>query len=59
MKHTEHDYIQAGYRYEKSTDPLDASAYAQKLRRMLEAEHQDDHAEARRLIEQGIKEARK
>lgn len=59
MKHPENDYIQAGYRLERATTPTDTMAQGQRIRLMLEAEHQDDHAEARRLIEQGIKEARK
>ena len=52
MTHTEHAYIQAGYRYERGQTP------AETLRRMIEAEHIDDRAEARRLIEQGRQEAR-
>lgn len=59
MKHTEHDYIQAGYRYERATSPNAAAAAAQTIRVMLEAERIDDHAEARRLIETGRQEARK
>lgn len=52
MTHTEHAYIQAGYRYERGQTP------AETLRRMIEAEHIEDRAEARRLIEQGRQEAR-
>lgn len=52
MQHTEHEYIQAGYRYEKGQTP------AETLRRMIESELIDDRAEARRLIEQGRQEAR-
>lgn len=59
MKHPENAYIQAGYRYEKATTPSAASAHAQHIRIMLESEHISDHAEARRLIEQGRQEARK
>lgn len=58
MKHTEHEYIQAGYRYEQATTPNDSAAKAQAIRVMLEAEHIDDHAEARHLIERGRQEAR-
>ena len=58
MKHTENDYIQAGYRYERAASPNAAAAAAQAIRVMLEAERIDDHAEARRLIEQGRAEAR-
>ena len=53
MKHTENEYIQAGYRYEQGKTP------AETLRRMIEAEQIDDRAEARRLIEQGRQEARR
>lgn len=53
MTHTEHAYIQAGYRYERGQTP------AETLRRMIEAEHIEDRAEARRLIEQGRQEARR
>ena len=52
MKHTENDYIQAGYRYEQGKTP------AETLRHMIEAEELDGRAEARRLIEQGRREAR-
>ena len=52
MKHTEHDYIQAGYDYERG------KIAAQTLRHMLESEHIDERTEARRLIEQGRTEAR-
>ena len=52
MTHTEHAYINAGYRYERGQTP------AETLRRMIEAERIDDRAEARRLIEQGRREAR-
>lgn len=52
MNHTESEYIQAGYRYERGQIP------AETLRRMIESEHIDDRAEARRLIEQGRNEAR-
>lgn len=58
MKHTEHAYIQAGYKYEKATTPASAAARAQAIRVMLESEHITDHPEARRLIEQGRQEAR-
>jgi hypothetical protein len=52
MKHTERDYIEAGYQYERGR------IVAQTLRAMIESEHRDDRAEARRLIEQGRAEAR-
>ena len=52
MNHTEHQYINAGYKYEQGKTP------AETLRRMIESEHIEDRAEARRLIEQGRREAR-
>lgn len=52
MKYTEAEYINAGHAYEKGKKA------AETLRHMLEAETIDDRAEARRLIEQGRKEAR-
>ena len=58
MNHTEAEYIQAGYRYERATTPAASTAAAQVLRNMIESEHIDDRAEARRLIEQGRQEAR-
>ena len=58
MKHTENDYIQAGYKYEEALTPAAAAARAQAIRVMLESEDIDDHAEARRLIEIGRQEAR-
>ena len=53
MKHTENEYIKAGYDFEKGRK------LAQSLRVMIEAEDIDDRAEARRLVEQGRAEARK
>jgi len=52
MKHTEHAYIEAGYKFERG------QIAAQTLRAMLESEHRDDRAEARHLIERGRQEAR-
>jgi hypothetical protein len=53
MKHTEHDYIQAGHDFERGRKA------AETLRKMIESEHITDKPEARRLIEQGRAEARK
>jgi hypothetical protein len=58
MKHTEHDYINAGHQYERAA-PQRAPVVAERIRHMLEAEHITDKPEARRLIEQGRAEARK
>lgn len=52
MNHAPAEYIEAGYRYEKGKTGPDT------LRRMIESEAIDDRAEARRLIEQGRREAR-
>lgn len=52
MKHTEADYITAGYKFEQGKKA------GESLRKMLEAEQIDDRADARRLIEQGRAEAR-
>jgi len=56
MKHTESEYITAGYRYEIAKQSL---AEAQRIRYMLELETPEDQTEARRLIAQGREEARK
>lgn len=58
MKHTEADYITAGRRLEKAASPHAFAAQAQAIRAMLEQEHRDDHAEARRLIERGRQDYR-
>ena len=58
MKHTEHDYTQAGYRYERAKGPGQVAAASQAIRVMLEDEKPHDQTEARHLIEQGRKEAR-
>ena len=58
MNHTEHEYIQAGHRYERAA-PQRAASIAEHIRHMLESEHITDKPEARRLIEQGRAEARK
>jgi len=52
MKYTEHEYITAGFRFEKGKTP------AENLRAMIETETIEERAEARRLIEQGRREAR-
>ena len=58
MRHPENDYIQAGYQYEHAPTPNAAIAIASRMRMMIESEHPDEQAEARRLIAQGIAEAR-
>jgi len=59
MKHTEHAYTLAGYRYERASGPAQVAAASQAIRVMLEAEKPHDQTEARRLIEQGRREARR
>jgi hypothetical protein len=59
MKHPENEYIQAGYQYERAPTPNMAIAIASRMRLMIESEHPDEQAEARRLIALGIDEARK
>jgi hypothetical protein len=58
MKHTEHAYIEAGYKYERASTPAQSTAASQAIRVMLETEKPHDQTEARRLIEQGRSEAR-
>lgn len=52
MKHTEHEYVDAGYRMERGNLSMST------VRHMLESERIDDREEARRLIERGRQEAR-
>lgn len=59
MKHTENEYIQAGYRYERAATADAAIVQAQRIRLMLEGEHITDQVDARRLIDQGRQEARR
>ena len=58
MNHTENDYIQAGYRYEKAKGADQTRARAEILRLMIESERVEDRAYARHLIERGRSEAR-
>jgi hypothetical protein len=59
MKHTEHAYTEAGYRYERARTPGQTAAASQAIRVMLEAEKPHDQTEARQLIERGRQEARR
>jgi hypothetical protein len=52
MIYTEHDYFQAGYKYERGH-----STIAFTIRSMLEKEKPHDRTEARRLITAGRAEA--
>ena len=58
MKHSEGDYVNAGYRIERAKTPQAYTAETQRVRVMLEAETIEDQAEARRLIARGQKESR-
>ena len=53
MRHTERDYIQAGFDFERGRIQVDI------LRLMIESERIEDRQEARRLIDQGRAEARR
>jgi hypothetical protein len=53
MKHSEHAYIDAGYRYGRGKTAADV------LRLMIESEDIEDRTEARRLIDIGRHEAQK
>ena len=53
MKHTENEYIKAGYDFERGRIQADI------LRMMIESEHISNRAEARRLIDQGRAEGRR
>lgn len=59
MKHPEAHYINAGHRYERARTPAQVAAASQIIRAMLEQEKPHDQTEARHLIDQGRREARK
>lgn len=58
MTHTEAEYIEAGYRYERARSPDAGRARAEAIRAMLARENPKDVPEARALIERGRAEAR-
>lgn len=58
MKHSESDYVNAGYRIERAKTPSAYMAETSRVRAMLESETIEDQTEARRLIARGIEEAR-
>jgi hypothetical protein len=58
MKHTEHEYIDLGYRFERAASPEVGQATAQAIRTLLESETIEDRTEARYLVERGRQEAR-
>ena len=58
MTHTEAEYIEAGYKYERAQSPDAGRARAESIRAMLARENPKDITEARALIERGRAEAR-
>ena len=58
MKHAQADYINAGYKYEKAKSADGARAVAEGIRKMLQEERIEDHADARYFVERGRQEAR-
>lgn len=58
MKHAQADYLNAGYKYEKANSADKARAVAEGIRKMLQEEDIDDHADARYFVERGRQEAR-
>jgi hypothetical protein len=58
MKHTEHQYITLGYKYERAKSPEAGTAIARAIRGLLESETIEDRTEARHLVDRGRQEAR-
>jgi len=52
MKHSEHAYFEAGYKYERGTMSM------HQLQALIEGEAIDERADARYLVERGRQEAR-
>ena len=57
MKYSEHDYIEAGYRYAKAKNEHERLARARVIREMLAKERTGDVERARFLVERGRTEA--
>ena len=57
MKHTEHAYINAGYRYAKAKNEHERLQRARLIRSMLSEEIDEDKNHARQLVERGREEA--
>jgi len=57
MKYSEHDYIEAGYRYAKAKNEHERLARARVIREMLAKERAEDVERARFLVERGRTEA--
>jgi hypothetical protein len=58
MKHTEHTYIDLGYRYEAAKSVQAGTAIAWTFRGLLASERIEAWAEARHLVDRGRQEAR-
>ena len=58
MKHSEHQYLDLGYRFEKARSPASTRSVAAEIRALLESETIEDRSDARYLIERGRQEAR-
>ena len=56
MKHPENAYIQAGYKYERSTTPAQTRVTLMKIRALINDANDQKHAQE--LIEKGRKVAR-
>ena len=60
MKNTEHTYIEAGYKCAKArleSDEARATSWREYFSKMRNSEEDADKAEARRLFDQGYREA--
>jgi hypothetical protein len=57
MKHSEHEYLELGYRFEKARSPAATRSVAAEIRALLESETIEDRAQARHLVERGRSEA--
>ena len=57
MKHTEHAYLDAGYRYAKAKNEHERLQRARLIRSMLSEEIDEDKTRARQLVERGRVEA--
>ena len=58
MKHSEHQYLELGYRFERAGAQPRAKSVAAEIRALLESETVEDRVEARFLVERGRQEAR-
>lgn len=58
VKHSEHQYLDLGYRFEKARSPASTRSVAAEIRALLESETIEDRAQARNLVERGRQEAR-